>query len=59
MALKTNMESSVIFPINHVGTVLLTPLLGILVFKERMTLKNYIGVGIAVVAIMVIAFAKA
>ncbi|MGB5983276.1 MAG: EamA family transporter [Nonlabens sp.] len=59
MALKTNMESSVIFPVNHVGTVLFTSLLGILVFEERMTLKNYIGVGIAVVAIMVIAFAKA
>ncbi|AZQ44008.1 EamA family transporter [Nonlabens ponticola] len=58
-ALKTDMESSVVFPINHVGTVLFTAALGILIFKERLIPKNYIGIGVAVAAIILIAFAKA
>ncbi|WP_124979960.1 EamA family transporter [Nonlabens xiamenensis] len=58
-ALKTGMESSVVYPINHVGTVLLTSFLGIIIFKEKLILKNYIGIAIAVVAIIMIAFAKA
>ena len=58
-ALKTDMESSVVYPINHVGTVLLTSLLGIFIFKEKMIPKNYLGIAIAVVAIVMVAFAKA
>ncbi len=58
-ALKNGMESSVFFPINHVGTVLFTTLLGYLIFKERLLRKNYWGVVLAVVAILFIAFAKA
>lgn len=57
--LKNGMESSVVYPINHVGTVILTSVLGILLFKERLISKNYIGIVIAIVAIAVIAFAKA
>ena len=59
MALKTDMASSVVWPINHVGTVLFTSILGILLFKERMSVRNYVGVGLAIAAIIVIAFAKA
>lgn len=58
-ALKTDMESSVIYPINHVGTVLLTSLLGVLIFKEKLIFKNYLGIALAVVAIAMVAFAKA
>lgn len=58
-ALKNGMESSVVYPINHVGTVLFTALLGILLFKERLSFKNYLGIVIAVVAIVCIAFSKA
>lgn len=58
-ALKTDVESSVIYPINHVGTVLLTSLLGVWLFKEKLILKNYLGIGIAIVAIIMVAFAKA
>lgn len=58
-ALKNGMESSVFFPINHVGTVLFTTLLGYLIFKERLLDKNYWGIGLAVLAIVIIAFAKA
>jgi drug/metabolite transporter (DMT)-like permease len=58
-ALKTDMESSVLFPINHVGTVLFTALLGFVIFKERLLPQNYWGILLAVVAIVCIAFAKA
>lgn len=58
-ALKTDMESSVVFPINHVGTVLFAALLGFLIFKERLLPQNYWGILLAVVAIVCIAFAKA
>lgn len=58
-ALKNGMESSVVYPINHVGTVIFSTLLGILIFKEKLIPKNYIGIVIAIVAIVMIAFAKA
>ncbi len=58
-ALKTDMESSVVFPINHVGTVLFTALLGYVLFNERLHRQNYYGILLAVVAIVCIAFAKA
>lgn len=58
-ALKNGMESSVVYPINHVGTVLFTSILGILIFKEKLIPKNYIGIVVAIVAIVMIAFAKA
>ncbi|EAS18842.1 conserved hypothetical transmembrane protein [Flavobacteria bacterium BBFL7] len=57
--LKNGMESSVVYPINHVGTVLFTSLLGILLFKEKLIPKNYIGIVVAIIAIVMIAFAKA
>jgi drug/metabolite transporter (DMT)-like permease len=57
--LKNGMESSVVYPINHVGTVILTSVLGILLFKEKLISKNYVGISIAVVAIIFIAYAKA
>jgi drug/metabolite transporter (DMT)-like permease len=58
-ALKTDLESSTIFPINHVGTVLFTTALGIFLFAERTNRKNIIGIVLAVCAIVIIAFAKA
>jgi drug/metabolite transporter (DMT)-like permease len=54
--LKNGMESSVVYPINHVGTVLFTSLLGILLFKEKLIPKNYIGIVAAIAAILMIAF---
>ncbi|MGJ8684122.1 MAG: EamA family transporter [Nonlabens sp.] len=58
-ALKNGMESSVVYPLNHVGTVLFTSLLGVLIFKEKLIPKNYIGIVVAILAIVMIAFAKA
>ncbi|WP_337251704.1 EamA/RhaT family transporter [Maribacter halichondriae] len=46
--------SSVIFTISNVGTVLLSTLLGILLFKEQISPKNWGGIALAVVSIVLV-----
>lgn len=56
LALRTEgYESSIIFPINHVGIVLLSTLLGILLFNEKLLPKNWLGIVLAVLSIILIA----
>lgn len=50
-------ESSTIFTINNVAIVMLSTLLGLVAFKERITPKNWAGIGLAVVAIILVSFA--
>lgn len=51
-------ESSGIFTVNNVSIVVLSTLLGILFFRERLLVKNWIGIGLAVVSIFLIALEK-
>lgn len=44
-------DSSIIFGVNHAGVVVLSVLVAITVFKERITCINWIGIGLSVVAI--------
>jgi drug/metabolite transporter (DMT)-like permease len=53
-ALQSPLESSTIFTLNHVGTVGLTTVLGVLCFRESLIKKNYIGLGMAALAILLI-----
>ena len=48
-------DSSIVFVINNVSTVLLSTLLGILLFKEHLVRKNKIGIIIAVISIVLVA----
>ncbi len=50
-------ESSTIFTINNVAIVMLSTLMGLVFFKEKITPKNWIGIGLAVVAIILVTFA--
>ena len=50
-----SLESAVIFTVNNVGIVLFTTLLGIILFKEIISPKNWIGIGLAVVSIVLVA----
>ena len=50
-----NFESSTIFTVNNVAIVMLTTLIGLLLFKERLLTKNWIGIGIAVLSSMLVA----
>lgn len=52
-----NWESSVVFPINNMGIVLLTTLSSILLFSEKLSRINKIGVFVSLLAILFISLA--
>ena len=47
-------DSSTIFTINNVAIVMLSTILGILLFKEKLTTKNWIGILLAVGSILLV-----
>ena len=47
-------ESSSIFTINNVVIVAFSTLIGLLIFKERISKKNWVGIAIAIVAIILV-----
>ncbi|PCJ96914.1 MAG: hypothetical protein COA50_06370 [Flavobacteriaceae bacterium] len=49
-------NSASIFTINNVAIVLFSTILGILLFKEHLSLKNWGGIALAVVSILLVAF---
>lgn len=51
------LESTVVFPINNTGIVLLSTLLAILLFSERLSKLNWFGISLAVISIILIAIA--
>lgn len=48
-------ESSKLFTINNVGIVVVSTLLGYLIFKEKFTFKNKLGIVLAIVGILLVA----
>lgn len=55
-ALRTEeIESATIFTINNVAILLVSTLLGILLFRERLIPKNWIGIGLAIISILLVA----
>jgi drug/metabolite transporter (DMT)-like permease len=56
-ALRSNiLESSGIFTVNNVAVVLTSTIVGILLFKEYLSLKNWMGIILAIVSIVLITF---
>tara|TARA_B100000795_G_C22773638_1_gene429020 strand:+ start:218 stop:1090 length:873 start_codon:yes stop_codon:yes gene_type:complete len=54
-ALSTEgMESSTAFTLNNVGIVILSTLFGLLIFKEKLITKNWLGIITAVVSILLV-----
>lgn len=49
------LNSASIFTINNVAIVMFSTLLGILIFKERLSPKNWLGIGMAVISILLVA----
>lgn len=49
-------DNVVLFPIYDIGVVSLTAVIGWLAFKEKLTWKNYLGLAIAIIAVILIAF---
>lgn len=52
-----NLESSIVFPINNMGIVLLSALVSALFFKEQFTKTNVIGIVSSLIAILLIGLA--
>ena len=56
LALRNNaFDSSTIFTINNVAIVLFSTILGIALFKEKLIPKNWIGIILAVISILLVA----
>lgn len=49
------LSSAAIFTINNVAIVMFSTLLGILLFKEKLSLKNWFGIALAVISILLVA----
>ena len=47
-------DNVVLFPVYNIGVVCLTALAGLALFKERLTWKNYLGLAIAIAAVILI-----
>ena len=50
------LESSGIFTVNNVAVVMTSTLVGILLFRERLLPKNWIGVALAILSILLVTF---
>jgi drug/metabolite transporter (DMT)-like permease len=58
-ALRSDLlESSGIFTVNNVAIVMLSTIIGILLFKERLLTKNWIGIILAVISIFLVAISE-
>ena len=53
---STGMESSVVFPLNNIGIVLLASFAAFMLFRERLSKVNILGVLCAIGAILLLAF---
>ncbi|MFD0797697.1 EamA family transporter [Maribacter chungangensis] len=48
------LSSASIFTVNNVGIVVLSTLLGIVLFKEKLSPKNWLGIGLAILSILLV-----
>lgn len=52
------LDSSIVFVINNVSIVVLSTIVGVLLFKEHLIRKNKIGIAIALLSIILVAFSN-
>ncbi|MCK0147745.1 DMT family transporter [Arenibacter sp. F26102] len=50
------LNSASVFTINNVAIVMFSTLLGVILFKERISIKNWMGITLAVISIFLVAF---
>tara|TARA_R110002049_G_scaffold762_7_gene5057 strand:- start:833 stop:1696 length:864 start_codon:yes stop_codon:yes gene_type:complete len=53
---QENLNSASVFTINNVAIVMFSTLLGVVLFKERISAKNWMGITLAVISIFLVAF---
>lgn len=49
-------QSATLFTLINIGVILLTTIFGILLFKERLKRHNYIGIALAIIALLLVSF---
>jgi drug/metabolite transporter (DMT)-like permease len=52
-----SLESSTIFTVNNVAIVMLSGLFGFILFKEKLSTKNWFGIGVAILSILLVTLA--
>lgn len=50
-------ESSTLFTVNNVGVVMFSTLVGLFIFKEQLSQKNWIGIILAIISILLVTLA--
>jgi hypothetical protein len=56
--LRGSIDSSVVFGINNMGIVVLSVLLGVLLFREKLSGINFTGIAISLIAILLLAYSS-
>jgi len=56
LGLELGWKGAVLFPVNNVGTIFFTSVIAILVFREKLSLLNYLGLALALVAVLLFSF---
>ncbi|MES2567293.1 MAG: EamA family transporter [Bacteroidota bacterium] len=55
MALNANiLEPSVLFPINNLSILTLSTIISVIVFKEKLSSKNWLGIALSLIAILIL-----
>lgn len=54
LVISSGWEASVVFPINNVGILSVSALIGFLVFKEKLTINKIIGLSMSIIAIILL-----
>lgn len=55
LALNSNiLEPSVLFPINNLSVLTISTLVSVLVYKEKLSSKNWIGISLSILAILIL-----
>ncbi len=49
-------QSATLFTLINIGVILLTTIFGILLFKEKLKRHNYIGIALAIIALLLVSF---
>ncbi|MCB9361464.1 MAG: hypothetical protein H6587_00415 [Flavobacteriales bacterium] len=53
---SSGLEASQVFPVVSMGVIVVSAIIGKLLFKEHLSLYNWLGLGIAIIAIFIITF---
>lgn len=53
---SSGLEASQVFPIVSMGIVILSALVGLIIFKEKLSITNWLGLGFAVISIYILTF---